>query len=67
MQIVLSAGFILDCLFRAGEGAARQQLEEKRVRNNLIKKELGVKLAFPTYKEGLAAIQSGDKRQMKLF
>jgi nucleoside-diphosphate-sugar epimerase len=30
--------------------------ENKRVHNDRIKKELGVKLAFPTYKEGLAAL-----------
>jgi nucleoside-diphosphate-sugar epimerase len=30
--------------------------ENKRVRNDRIKKELGVQLAFPTYREGLAAI-----------
>ncbi|BDA43131.1 hypothetical protein COCOBI_04-1420 [Coccomyxa sp. Obi] len=52
---------------RAGEGAKRPQLEEKRVRNDLIKEELGVKLEFPTYKEGLAAIQSGDKRPLEFF
>ena len=31
-------------------------LENKRVRNVLIKRDLGVQLAFPTYREGLAAI-----------
>ncbi len=30
--------------------------ENKRVRNDRIKTELGVQLAFPTYREGLAAI-----------
>lgn len=35
---------------------------EKRVKNNLIKKELGVVLEFPTYREGLSAIAQGDTR-----
>ncbi|MEX0371554.1 MAG: SDR family NAD(P)-dependent oxidoreductase, partial [Tateyamaria sp.] len=30
--------------------------ESKRVRNDLIKDALGVKLIYPTYKEGLAAL-----------
>lgn len=30
--------------------------ENKRVRNDLIKAELGVKLMYPTYREGLAAL-----------
>ena len=30
--------------------------ENKRVRNRLIRKELGVRLAYPTYREGLAAL-----------
>ena len=33
---------------------------EKRVRNDRAKTELGVAFAFPTYKEGLAAIADGD-------
>lgn len=33
-------------------------LEEKRVRNALIKEELGVQLVFPTYREGLASLYS---------
>ena len=34
--------------------------ESKRVRNNLIKQELGVKLLYPTYREGLkSALQTG--------
>lgn len=33
--------------------------ENKRVRNERIKTALGVKLAFPTYREGLAALASG--------
>jgi hypothetical protein len=32
--------------------------ENKRVRNDRIKAALGVTLAFPTYREGLAAIAS---------
>ncbi|KAL4448312.1 hypothetical protein ABPG75_005531 [Micractinium tetrahymenae] len=38
------------------------RLEEKRVRNGRIKQELGVQLAFPSYREGLAAIAAGDRR-----
>ncbi len=30
--------------------------ENKRVRNRLIREELGVHLAYPTYREGLAAL-----------
>ena len=35
--------------------------ENKRVRNRLIREELGVALAYPTYREGLAALV-GDAR-----
>ena len=41
---------------------SRPRMEEKRVRNDLVKAELGVELAFPTYREGLAAIHAGDRR-----
>lgn len=34
--------------------------ENKRVRNDRIKNELGVQLAFPTYREGLAAIAANS-------
>lgn len=34
--------------------------ENKRVRNNRIKEELGVRLAYPTYREGLAALLATD-------
>ena len=34
--------------------------ESKRVRNDRIKDELGVQLAFPTYREGLAALLRSD-------
>jgi nucleoside-diphosphate-sugar epimerase len=34
--------------------------ENKRVRNEKIKSELGVRLAHPTYREGLAAILAGE-------
>lgn len=37
-------------------------LGEKRVLNLRIKEELGVRLEFPSYREGLAAIASGDSR-----
>ncbi|MCG5247821.1 SDR family oxidoreductase [Methylorubrum extorquens] len=36
--------------------------ENKRVRNRLIREELGVQLAFPTYREGLAALVSDAHR-----
>jgi nucleoside-diphosphate-sugar epimerase len=35
--------------------------ESKRVRNDRIKRELGVRLAYPTYREGLAAILAGER------
>ncbi len=34
--------------------------ESKRVRNDRIKTELGVKLLYPTYREGLAALLEDD-------
>ena len=34
--------------------------ESKRVRNDRIKDELGVRLAFPTYREGLEAIRAEE-------
>jgi len=35
--------------------------ENKRVRNRLIRDELGVTLAYPTYREGLLALKAaGD-------
>lgn len=37
------------------------RLPEKRVRNFKIRKELLVKLKFPSYKEGLSAIAFGSK------
>ncbi len=40
----------------------RPRTEEKRVENSLIKRELGVTLEFPTYREGLDAIRAGDSR-----
>lgn len=43
-----------------GRRSERQEaVEEKRVRNNRIIQELGVVLAFPTYKEGVSAIFDG--------
>ncbi|NEU12317.1 SDR family oxidoreductase [Methylobacterium sp. BTF04] len=35
--------------------------ENKRVRNRLIRDELGVDLAYPTYREGLAALMADTK------
>ena len=51
-----------------GPGAAKNTtrgsggggVAEKRVRNDRIKRELGVRLMFPTYRQGLAAIARGD-------
>lgn len=37
--------------------------ENKRVRNDLIKRELGVRLRYPTYREGLAAILSAERQR----
>ena len=34
--------------------------ESKRVRNDRVKRELGVELAFPTYREGLQAIAADE-------
>jgi nucleoside-diphosphate-sugar epimerase len=34
--------------------------ENKRVRNRLITGELGVRLAYPTYREGLAGLKDGE-------
>lgn len=51
---------------RDASAAAVARVEEKRVRNDRIKKELGVRLAFPTYREGLAAIAAGDMRPFDL-
>ena len=34
--------------------------ESKRVRNDRIKRELGVELAYPTYREGLKAIAADE-------
>lgn len=39
--------------------AASFYAESKRVRNDRIKKELGVELTYPTYKEGLKALVGG--------
>lgn len=38
----------------------RLGLDEKRVRNELIKLELGIMLEFPSYREGLRAIYAGE-------
>ena len=34
--------------------------DNRRVRNNRIKNELGVRLTYPTYREGLRAIYDAD-------
>ena len=43
-----------------GKNKIKNDRGEKRVRNDRAKTELGVAFAFPTYKEGLAAIADGD-------
>ena len=42
--------------------ARRGGLEAKRVSNAKLKRELGMQLRFPTYREGLAAIAAGNLR-----
>lgn len=37
--------------------------ESKRVRNDLIKRELGVRLSYPTYREGLAALLAAENEE----
>ncbi len=34
--------------------------ESKKVRNDLIKQELGVRLRYPTYREGLRAVLEAE-------
>jgi hypothetical protein len=36
--------------------------DNRRVDNGRIKRELGVRLAYPTYREGLAALLGGEGR-----
>ncbi|MBI40811.1 MAG: NAD(P)-dependent oxidoreductase, partial [Leptospiraceae bacterium] len=36
--------------------------ESKRIKNDRIKQELGIKLIHPTYRQGLAAILQAEKR-----
>ena len=43
-----------------GKNTIKNDRGEKRVRNDRAKTELGVAFAFPTYKEGLAAVADGD-------
>lgn len=50
----------------AAEEAGREQVgrgarDDKRVSNDRMKRELGVALRYPTYREGLRAIAGGDK------
>ncbi len=39
--------------------------ERKRVRNDRIKRELKVTLAFPTYREGLTALMAGEATRVR--
>ena len=43
-------------------GGLATGLEEKRVKNSRIKEALGVRLSFPSYREGLLSIHQGDLR-----
>jgi hypothetical protein len=36
--------------------------EAKRVRNDKIKRDLGVRLAYPTYREGLKAVLEAEEQ-----
>ena len=42
--------------------AADFYAESKRIKNDRIKQELGIKLIHPTYRQGLAAILQAEKR-----
>lgn len=42
------------------EGGPAEVVDEKRVSNKKIKAELNARLLFPSYREGLAAIASGN-------
>lgn len=42
------------------EGDGQNKLPEKRVSNVSLKRDLGVHLRFPTYREGLAGIHAGN-------
>jgi hypothetical protein len=35
--------------------------ESKRVRNDRIREELGVRLTYPTYREGLAGLLAAER------
>jgi hypothetical protein len=37
--------------------------DNRRVRNERVKRELGVRLAYPTYREGLAALLPVEGRE----
>jgi len=39
--------------------------ENKRVRNDRIKRELGVRLAYPTYREGLRAVLAAETNEFR--
>jgi nucleoside-diphosphate-sugar epimerase len=43
-------------------GEWKGSMEEKRVSNRLMKEKLGMKLEFPTYRQGLTALATGDTR-----
>jgi hypothetical protein len=38
--------------------------ENKRVRNDKIKQELGVRLVYPTYREGLQAVLKAERSEV---
>ena len=43
------------------DGVGGRRLEEKRVRNTALKSRLGLRLRFPTYREGMRSIVEGDQ------
>jgi len=41
--------------------AGQSGMDEKRVSNQMLRRQLGVTLLFPTYREGLQGIHEGDQ------
>ncbi len=41
--------------------AGQSGMDEKRVSNEMLRKQLGVVLRFPTYRQGLQSIHEGDQ------
>jgi nucleoside-diphosphate-sugar epimerase len=49
---------------RLGESRVRRKLDSKRVRNRRLTQELGVQLAYPTFRTGLPAAVAEEKRMV---